>query len=145
MAWPFYEHRGPEWKRGWKMRTVSSLSLPPPQLLAIFAIVIFFLSISSYVNYKRLEQRVEVGFHVFMVLLAVTLLFVVRFVLFDGWLSFWPQNWHDKFGRRYIPTSRLNIPWGVALMVVLLLVMMSYQSYFHSKWFRPFWWSEAEY
>ncbi|KAJ4773427.1 transmembrane protein [Rhynchospora pubera] len=142
MAWPFYDKTGPEWKYGWKTRTINTLSLPPPQLLGIFAILIFFLSISSYVEYKQLEQRAEVGLHVFLVLMAVTLLFVVRYVLWDGWARFWPSSWRDKYGRRYIPTSRCKIPWGVGLMVVLLLVMMSYQSYFHSKWFRPVWWSE---
>ncbi|XP_078153513.1 uncharacterized protein LOC144548669 [Carex rostrata] len=144
MAWPFYDNRTPEWKRGWKVRTVSSSSLPPPQLLAIFAIVIFFLSVSSYVDYKRMEQRVEVGFHMFKLLMVVALLFVVRYVLWDNWSTFWPHYWHDKYGRRYIPTSGIKIPWGVTLMLALLLVMMSYQSYFHSKWFRPFWWSEYD-
>ncbi|URE03200.1 hypothetical protein MUK42_19823 [Musa troglodytarum] len=39
MAW-FYTERGPPWKRGWTQQTLSSISFPPPQLIAVFAIVV---------------------------------------------------------------------------------------------------------
>ncbi|KAJ3678625.1 hypothetical protein LUZ60_002428 [Juncus effusus] len=145
MSWPFYQKRGPQWKHGWTERSLSSLSLPPFPLIAIFAILIFFIYISSHIDYKNIERRTEEGFRIFLILLVVLLLFVVRYVLCDGlslFTSFRMPYWYERRSVHHRPGlfgSSFSIPWGMIVVVVLLLVMVSYQSYFHSKWFRPFW------
>ncbi|XP_072959173.1 uncharacterized protein [Typha angustifolia] len=130
MAWIFCERRGPQWKQGWKGQALSSLSLPPPPLLAVFAIVIFFLSVSTYMDYKTQVQRTENGLRFLLILLPVVIIFIALFV-FSGGMPILRLPWRDR--------SPGSSPWGVALLVVVLLVMLSYQSSIHSKWFRPLW------
>ncbi|WOL08107.1 hypothetical protein Cni_G16859 [Canna indica] len=57
MPWFLAEKRGPQWKHGWREQALSSLSLPSPHLIAVFAIVMLFLSMSWYTNYKAQGRR----------------------------------------------------------------------------------------
>ncbi|RRT70326.1 hypothetical protein BHE74_00058315 [Ensete ventricosum] len=135
MAWFFGERRGPQWKHGWREQTLSSLSLPPPQLIAIFAIVILFLSVSWYADCKTQVRRTEIGFRFLLFLLPAALIVVARYVARDGGFVFrLPRGRRESIHR-----AGGSSPWGVLLLVLLLLVMVSYQSSFHSQWFRPLW------
>jgi hypothetical protein len=127
----------PSWKRSWTARALSSCSLPPPGLLAFFAIVVFFLAVSGYVDYKAVERRAEIGARVF----AAPLILMAVFLLFSA-LSWRRRYWAARVRRRAVApaaSSTSAAPWGVALAVALLLVMVSFQSSVHSMWFRPLW------
>ncbi|URE05835.1 hypothetical protein MUK42_02066 [Musa troglodytarum] len=131
MAW-FYTERGPPWKRGWTQQTLSSISFPPPQLIAVFAIVVLFLSMSWYVDYRTQVRRAEAGFRLLLFFLPVALFFVARYIFLDGRFVF-QLPWPGQEQMRRAQSS----PWGVAVLVGLLLVMASYQPSFHSQWLRP--------
>ncbi|KAL6909343.1 hypothetical protein ACP4OV_001624 [Aristida adscensionis] len=131
------------WKRSWTARALSSCSLPPPRLLAFFAIVVFFLSVSAYVDYKAIERRAEIGARVFAAPLAVA----AAFLLFAA-LSWRRRYWATRAVRRRAPaptaapasaSASAAAPWGVAVAVAVLLLMVSFQSSVHSMWFRPLW------
>jgi hypothetical protein len=127
----------PSWKRSWTARALSSCSLPPPGLLAFFAIVVFFLAVSGYVDYKAVERRAEISARVF----AAPLILMAVFLLFSA-LSWRRRYWAARVRRRAVApaaSSTSAAPWGVALAVALLLVMVSFQSSVHSMWFRPLW------
>lgn len=124
----------PEWKRGLTTgETMASFSLPPAPLLAMFAIVVFFLLISQGSRYKEQFEYASMMFQLLLYLTPVFLIFLVR-SSFTSWrFDFWiPQGRRDSF--------RLlrGFPWGVAIFMVALLVLLSYQSSFQSKWFLPF-------
>lgn len=128
------KRRGPEWKRGLTTgETMTSFSLPPAPLLAMFAIVVFFLLISQGSRYKEQFEYASMMFQLLLYLTPVFLIFLVR-SSFTSWrFDFWiPQGRRDSF--------RLlrGFPWGVAIVMVALLVLLSYQSSFQSKWFLPF-------
>ncbi|KAF8406565.1 hypothetical protein HHK36_008653 [Tetracentron sinense] len=134
MGWFFSERRGPGWKQGWKEQTLASISAPPLPLLAIFAIIILFLSLSQYAGYKANMHHNMVNFQIFLFLLPVLLIFILRSMSTNGRFVFrLPRPQHDSIHRAG------SSPWGVAVLVVVLLVMVSYQSSFHSKWFQPLW------
>ncbi|KAG1361904.1 hypothetical protein COCNU_10G001230 [Cocos nucifera] len=134
MGWFLRERRGPQWKQGWMERVLCSSSLPPPSLVLIFAIVMLFLSISWHIDYKTQVRRAEAGFRLVLFLLPVALIVVAGFVLLDRRFLFrLPQPQQEPVHRAG------SSPWGVALLVVVLLFMISYQSSFHSQWFRPLW------
>ncbi|KAL6638637.1 hypothetical protein ACP70R_023748 [Stipagrostis hirtigluma subsp. patula] len=144
-SWLHSDRRGARpWKRSWAARALSSCSLPPAGLLAFFAIVVFFLSVSAYVDYKAIERRAEIGARVFAAPLAVA----AAFLLFAA-LSWRRRYWTTRAVRRRAlaqaaaaaapSSSSTAAPWGVALMVALLLVMVSFQQSVHSMWFRPLW------
>lgn len=132
MDW-FYPRRGPEWKQGWTGQTMASLSLPPLPLLAVFAIVIFLLSLSQSSNYKEKLDNAATNFQLFLFLVPIVLILLMRPSFTGGWFNFWtPKPRQESLIHR-----SGGFPWGIAILVVVLLVLVSYQSSFHSKWFAP--------
>lgn len=137
MAWFLGSRRGPDWKHGWRHQTLSSISLPPSPLLAIFAILILLLTFSRYMEYKTNFHQTMINFQFIIFLTPLLLILVI-----------WCMSSTRTFLFR-LPRSEPNAmhqaggsPWGVALLVVVMLVMISYQSSFHSQWFRPLWRSD---
>ncbi|KAF9618448.1 hypothetical protein IFM89_001171 [Coptis chinensis] len=136
MAWFFRDRRGPEWKQSWTSQTLSSVSLPPFPLIAIFAIVILFLSLSRYTDYRVHMEQTMINFRLLFFIIPVVLIFIVRNLSIDGKLSFrLPRAAHNSLGLAGNGSS----PWGVALLLLVLLLMISYKSSFDSQWFRPLW------
>lgn len=132
----FYKRRGPEWKQGWTGQALSSISTPPLPLLIIFVIVILLLSISQYKDYKAQWRYTMLSFKLLLFLLPVLLIFFMHSFSNNDWFAVrLPRLDH---GRGLIHGAG-GVPWGVAILVVVLLVLVSYQSTFHSKWFRPLW------
>ncbi|KAJ0971006.1 hypothetical protein J5N97_018965 [Dioscorea zingiberensis] len=137
MDWFIRDRRGPQWKQGWRGQALASMSLPPAPLLAIFTIVVLFLSLSWYTNYKEQVRRTELSLRFFLMLFVLLFVIVLaRFMFVDGRFIFRPsvpvpvqETGHRAGGS----------PWRVAALVVVLLLLVSYQSSFHSQWFRPLW------
>ncbi|MQM04481.1 hypothetical protein Taro_037282 [Colocasia esculenta] len=129
------ERRGPKWKHGWKGEALSSLTLPPGPLLAVLAIVVFLMTLSGYVGYRAQVQHTANGLRLVLFVLPVALVFVVRSVFVNGgrFVFRLPRAEREAFHRAG------SSPWGVAALVGVLLVMVAYQSSFHSQWFRPLW------
>uniref|UniRef100_A0A6V7QUH2 Uncharacterized protein n=1 Tax=Ananas comosus var. bracteatus TaxID=296719 RepID=A0A6V7QUH2_ANACO len=121
--WLTGERRGPEWKHGWKGQTFSSLSLPPPPLLIIFAIVSFFLWLSwyVYVDYEEQKRHAKVGLHLLLAVIVIGLVFAAKYVWWDQYGRFIrrPSFWTNQEAVHRSEGS----PWGVAAVVVLLLVL----------------------
>ncbi|OEL25472.1 hypothetical protein BAE44_0013514 [Dichanthelium oligosanthes] len=141
-SWLHSDRRGARsWKQSWTARALSSCSLPPPRLLAFFSIVIFFLAVSGYVDYKAIERRAEIGARVFAAPLALAAAFLV-FAALTWRRRYWTTR---RRAHRQTPaadasaSSSTAAPWGVALAVAILLLMMSFQPSVHSMWFRPLW------
>ncbi|KAL8540140.1 hypothetical protein ACS0TY_001650 [Phlomoides rotata] len=139
MDWIQSRKRGPEWKQGWTAQTLTTMSAPPLPLVAVFAIVIFLLSLSQYTAYKEQMQYTMINFKIFFFLLPVLLVFFLRSSLLSGggWLNFGDSSQQGRQVRRQLARGMAGFPWGVAVLVVALLVLVSYQSSFQSKWF-PF-------
>ncbi|KAM1152411.1 hypothetical protein ACFX2J_034846 [Malus domestica] len=138
MEWFYPKRRGPQWKQGWTGQTLTSISAPPLHLLTIFAIVIAFLCLSQYTDYKSQMQHTTINAHLFLISLPIFLIFLVA-----SYSSISSTGW---FNSGYRPSQREAVqragrggssssPWGVAILLVLLLVLVSYQSSVHSKWF----------
>ncbi|KAJ4716722.1 Transmembrane protein [Melia azedarach] len=131
MEWFYPRRRGPEWKQGWTGQTLASISSPPPALLTIFGIVIILLWLSQYTGYKAQLHLTTINFQLFLILLPILLIFII---------ASYSSNWSYIFrvSRTEHGSSMQQgggIPWGIAILVVVLLVLLSYQSSFHSKWF----------
>ncbi|KMZ74323.1 hypothetical protein ZOSMA_12G00060 [Zostera marina] len=134
MGWLTGETRGPRWKQGWMDQTISTATLPPPSLLAIFAIVFLLMSLSGYNVYKKEMQRRAIGFRLLMFFLPLAILVVARFMFQNGG-RIMPSTHQRNVHRPVHGTS----PWGVGAVLVVLLFMISYQSYFKSGWFPSLW------
>ncbi|KAK8509996.1 hypothetical protein V6N13_118535 [Hibiscus sabdariffa] len=135
MGWLFKES-GRGGKQGWTEQTISSVSAPPLPLLSIFAIISLLLLLSSYINFKKEVHHTVLNLKLFLLFLPVILIFAAQFA--------------SKCERFVIPYARTkrelrrtrDLPWGMIVLVALLLVMLSYQSYFHSMWSPNIWRSD---
>jgi len=117
------------------------LKSPPLQLVSIVGIVMFLLVVPSYINFKQTVHKANISFHFFLLILPLLLIFIAYFISKCGPRLVIPV---DFFGRRLIQ-SRARIegggssPWGVAALVVLLLVLASKISSFRSMWSPLIW------
>ncbi|KAK4562414.1 hypothetical protein RGQ29_005052 [Quercus rubra] len=128
MEWFYTRRRGPEWKQGWTGQTLGSISTPPLHLLTIFGIVFVLLWFSHYTGYKTQLRTTAMNFQLFLFLLPILLVLLMASNS-SGWRFNFPLSRSDHGGS----------PLGIASLVVLLLVLLSYQSSFQSKWFGPLW------
>ncbi|KAL6212799.1 hypothetical protein ACLB2K_018015 [Fragaria x ananassa] len=124
------EGRGPG-KPGWRDQTLASMSAPPSPLLALVGIVVLLLYLSSYSNYKAQIHQTQASFNLFLLFLPMILIFLAYYM--------------TKYGRFMSPAMKETVvndqseasPWGVSLFLGLMLVLVSYHSYFQSKWWSP--------
>ncbi|TXG64741.1 hypothetical protein EZV62_011735 [Acer yangbiense] len=128
--WFYTKRRGPEWKQGWSGQTLASVSVPPLPLLAVFGIVLLLLWLSQYTGYKAEMQLTTINFQLFIFLLPIMLIFLMASLSSNGGYSFRiPRLPHGSMHQAG------GTPWGIAILLLVLLVLLSYQSSFHSKWF----------
>ncbi|KAB1207581.1 Triosephosphate isomerase, chloroplastic [Morella rubra] len=104
---------------------VGGASLKGPEFATI---------INSSADYKAQLKSTAINFQLFLFLLPILL------ILF---MASYSTSWRFNFPlwrQEHDPKQRAGAsPLGVAILVVVLLVLLSYQSSFHSKWFGPLW------
>lgn len=122
------DSRGPAWKQGWTERTLGSLSAPPLPLLAIFGIIILLMTVSSYIKYRLQMQYTMLNLKLFLLILPLVVIFAAQLV------------WSFRLGftRRGLDDMASNVPWSMVALVIVLLVLVSYQSQIQSMWTPSF-------
>lgn len=134
MGWFLRERRGPAWKHGWTEQTLASISPPPLPFLAIAGIMLLLLSLNFYTSYRSQMLQTVITFRLFFFLLPVLLIFVMHSITRYGRLVFAPP-----ITKTAVVHRAESVPWGLGLLVVVLVLMVSYQPYFQSKWWPPIW------
>lgn len=110
--------------------------LPYPVLL-ILAVIFVFLGISWYVSYEEVVESAEEQLGWILFATPVVLILIVR------WLSSMDtsENWWfrsspwERRGRTHHVPSEGSSPWGVAALILLLLILVHFQSNFLESWF----------
>ncbi|KAL4324066.1 hypothetical protein GQ457_11G018550 [Hibiscus cannabinus] len=106
------------------------LSPPPLHLCFFVSIFLFVLGFSWYINYESVLEDLMSQVKFFLMLTPVVLLLLLHCC--SGNIPYLiPEPEKDSLHRAG------GSPWGVALLLVLLFFMISYQSSFHERWF-PF-------
>ncbi|CAI0476396.1 unnamed protein product [Linum tenue] len=110
----------------------------PLHLFFFIAILLFFLAFSCYIRYESALEDLMILAKLFLMLSPLLLLLLVH-CLSAG------ANNNDDGGRRfslYIPLPERDSlhraggsPWGVAVVLVFLVFMVSYQSALQERWF----------
>ncbi|CAN1836867.1 hypothetical protein LINPERHAP1_LOCUS34905 [Linum perenne] len=112
--------------------------LPYPVLL-LLAVIFIFLGGSWYFSYEELVESTESQFGWALLLVPVFLIFLVRWLSsFDSSdvmfkLSLWDRRRPTHY--RQPAEGGGSSPWGVAALIVVLLVLLQYQSAFLDSWF----------
>ncbi|KGN60038.1 hypothetical protein Csa_001668 [Cucumis sativus] len=124
MSW-VVEERGPEWKYGWTERKMSSMSLPPMPLLAFLGVVVLLLSLQS--------QQMVLDFKLLLLALPFLMIFVANSVAVSGTVGSASMRTKSRSAQEAERTS----PWGAAVLLFLLLILLWNRPYFRSKWSPP--------
>ncbi|PIA48573.1 hypothetical protein AQUCO_01400870v1 [Aquilegia coerulea] len=105
-----------------------------PQHLCFFlAILFFFMSFTFYINYESMLESLIDKLKLGLIVSPLVLLLVVQ--------------WYSRSDRQQVPLLLIPLPekeafhmaggspWGVGILLVVLMFMISYQSSFHELWF----------
>lgn len=130
MGWFIGERRGVSWRD----QTLESISAPPLPLIVLFGLVIFLISMNTYSEYKATIERSKASLKLLSILLPFLVILLV-YILLNSNRWFYPVG----FSRPviyHLASQEGGSPWGLVLLLVLLLVMVHYQDSFQSTWFR---------
>ncbi|XP_059281522.1 uncharacterized protein LOC132035266 [Lycium ferocissimum] len=124
MGWLIRERRG----LSWRDQTIESASTPPIPLIAFFGLVILLMYLASYSESKAHEQRSKNSMRLLLFLLPMLVVLMVYAMLVNNrWFSPDPTG-----GPRPVLYESMrqegSPPWGPALLVVLLLLIVHYQN-----------------
>ncbi|KAI3989462.1 hypothetical protein MKX01_022737 [Papaver californicum] len=114
---------------------VFTLNPLPYPVLIILSVISIFLGISWYYNYEDVIEETEEQIGWVVKASPVVILIIVQ------WLStienperFFASSPYERRRRTHSLPSEGAQPWIVAAIIVLLLVMVSYQSTFQDGW-----------
>lgn len=104
---------------------------PMPVHLCFFLIILFmFVGFTWYINYESIFEGLFDQIKLLLMVSPLILLMVVHLLSsLERSLFFLPFPEQDAIHRAG------STPWGVGLLLVLLLFMISYQSDFRERWF----------
>jgi hypothetical protein len=105
--------------------------------LTIFCIAIFLLWFSQSPENKAQLNYTFGNLQLFLFLSPFILILYMMSFSSTGWsfrFPFWQPEYYDSVQRAG------GLPWGTAIVVGLILVLLSYQSTFRSMWFGPLNW-----
>ena len=111
-----------------------SLNPLPYPVLIILALISLFLGFSWYSSYESAVEEAESQFNWVLLVTPIVLLLIVK------WLSSMEPDWlfsmspRDRRRRTHNLPSEGSSPWGVAAVIVLLLVLLQFQSIFRDSW-----------
>uniref|UniRef100_A0A1J3ECY1 Uncharacterized protein n=1 Tax=Noccaea caerulescens TaxID=107243 RepID=A0A1J3ECY1_NOCCA len=135
MGWFLKERRGGAWKRGWLEETLLTSSAPPLKLLTLLAIISLLLFLSSYPRYRYEVQKTATNLKLFLVFLPILFVFLLVSLQFLHRVLFKSSYSGRAANQAGSLFGEGHFPWGVLLMLLLILLLVSKQSYFHSLWY----------
>ncbi|KAM7260209.1 hypothetical protein ACFE04_015950 [Oxalis oulophora] len=134
MGWFVKDRRGPSWKQSWTEQALSSMSLPPLPLLAIFGIIFLHFAASNYVSYKSSVQRFKVTTQFLLYIVVIPCLLFLCVMLQSRLDKVAVYNYSYHRTKWFMIRHAMSVPGGLVLFVVALLMMIWYQTYFHCMW-----------
>ncbi|KAI3982531.1 hypothetical protein MKX01_031270 [Papaver californicum] len=111
---------------------ITSMSM---QLCLALAVLFSFLGFTLYINYESMLEGFMDQFKLGLMILPLLLLVLVYYTLSNkerggGWIpTLLPMPAKDSIHRAG------GSPWGLGVLLVFLIVMVSYRSDLHESWF----------
>ncbi|KAG5047825.1 hypothetical protein JHK85_008928 [Glycine max] len=109
-----------------------SLNPVPYPVLLILSLILLFLGISWYLSYEEVVEAAEEQLGWMLLATPVVLILVVRWlssVDTSEWFFFNSSPWERRRRTHHFP-SEGSSPWGVAALILLVLVLLHYHSTF---------------
>jgi hypothetical protein len=112
---------------------VFSLNPLPYPVLFILALIFFFLGFQFYSDYEEAVESTEDSINWILIATPIVLLFAVKWLsgvenperIFGFGLSPYERQ---RFPTNYFQSDGGSSPWGVALIILLVLVLVQFQS-----------------
>lgn len=115
-----------------------SLSPLPYPVLLILAVASVFLMTSWYLSFEDAAESAGEQMNLALLLIPLFLIVLVRWLSTvenpDAFLGMF-SNRRQTYGSPNAGDGGGSSPWGVAAIIVLLLVLLQYQSSFLGMWF----------
>ncbi|XP_078174107.1 uncharacterized protein LOC144567799 [Carex rostrata] len=115
-----------------------TLSPLPYPVILILLMVFFFLGISWYFTYEDFFETVEEEFNWVLLVVPLILILLIQWLSsmesFDGFLGFFYPNHRNQRTNYGYSNEGGSSPWGVAALVVLVLILASFHSTFEDMW-----------
>lgn len=114
---------------------VFSLNPLPYPVMLILAVISIFLGMSWYFSYEEAVESAEEQMSWVLLATPIVLVIIVQWLSSmenPDWL-FAMSPW-DQRRRTHHRPSEGSSPWGVAALIVLLLVMVQFRSVFLDGW-----------
>ncbi|KAG9148017.1 hypothetical protein Leryth_003605 [Lithospermum erythrorhizon] len=121
----------------WKDQVFESASAPPAPLIVFFGLVILLMILASYADYKEQMQRTKLSAKLFVFLLPLLLMLMLYLMMVFRTL-FTRFSSASSVVRSMSWSNEGGSPLFMLFWVVLLLVMVHYQSSFQASWLRLF-------
>ncbi|XP_057501584.1 uncharacterized protein LOC130785423 [Actinidia eriantha] len=113
-----------------------TLSPLPYPVLIILTVISLLLGLHWYSSYESLVEATEQSMGWGLLFIPVLILIVVRWLSSlenPGW--FFQSSPFERQRRTHHIASEGSSPWAVAAVILLLLVLVHYQSNFLDSWF----------
>ncbi|XP_062210581.1 uncharacterized protein LOC133912051 [Phragmites australis] len=113
-----------------------TLSPLPYPVILILLMVTLLLGVSWFFTYEDFIEEAAEQFSWALLAVPIALVLLIRWISsvdsFEGYFGFYPseRRWRGYEGAPAEGSS----PWGVAMVVVLLLVLASFHSTFQDMW-----------
>ena len=108
-----------------------TLSPLPYPVLLILAVTLLFLAIPSFFSYEETVEATEAQMSWALLIIPVALLFIVRWSsCMESPDMFFVKSPWGKCRQTHCWPAEGCFPWGVAAFIVLLLVLVQFQSSF---------------
>ncbi|CAH1433596.1 unnamed protein product [Lactuca virosa] len=116
----------------------SLTPLPYPVLL-ILALILFFLGFQWYSSYEEAIEATEESFNWVLLITPLILLFAVKWLSNvehpEKFFGFGLSPWERRRWQAYQSPEEGGSPWGVAALILLVLVLMQFHSTVLESWF----------
>ncbi|XP_021904732.1 uncharacterized protein LOC110819735 isoform X2 [Carica papaya] len=113
-----------------------SLSPLPYPVLLILAVTSIFLCTSWYFNYEEAVEAAEEQANWLLFATPVVIILIVRWLSsMENPVMFFNRSPWDRRRQTHHRPEEGSSPWAVAGFIVLLLILVQYQSVFLDSWF----------
>ncbi|XP_078163507.1 uncharacterized protein LOC144558539 [Carex rostrata] len=114
-----------------------TLSPLPYPVILILGMVLFFLAISCFFTFGDFIEAAEEKISLALLAVPLVLILLIRWLSsiesFQGLIGFYCNNRHHLMNNDQLNEGGSS-PWGVAALVVLILIMAFFHSTFRDMW-----------
>ncbi|KAL6645919.1 hypothetical protein ACP70R_012678 [Stipagrostis hirtigluma subsp. patula] len=127
-------------RRGAEATIVEAFTLSPVPypVILILLVVALLLGASWFFTYEDFIEEAAETFSWALLAVPIALVLLIRWISsvesFEGYFGFYPSERRWRGNRYDAAPAEGSSPWGVAMVVVLLLVLASFHSTFQDMW-----------